>query len=980
MSFLDRFKPQPKWKHADPGVRAASIPDIPDDAEHLVVLQELAREDADLRVRRAAGARLSRVEDVVQLARSERDEELKREYADRLVGIATAPAPTDAGAALALDGLEEQKHFASIAKSSPHGNVRAAALGRVHDAKMLSSVARHATDGQTAADAAARIPDAAELLSIALKTEHKDAGVAALERAVEAGGTEREVRQTLDGVIARARSKSVAKRARAIIQSMDEAEAARRLAHEQWQQRVSKVVTRVESIAAAPVVDGSSAQFDEAEEEWRTVTADGGYELDPATSARFVGLVAKGRGEIDRLAREEAEHRAAAERREALVRSRNALCERVEQARGEGTLSEIDNARTEWTALGALDSSVAGDTELHKRFEAACRRGAERHERREEIQRMAVRLGELSVNAEQLAARADAPEVDWNVLSRDWQTLRSQVEDLDPAVQQRFADAEAVMHGRAEERRAAAERTLKQSVQRIDQLIERAVTRAAAEDLTLREADRIGRDLRNALEAPPMLPRAEQQQVLDRLKEAQGVVAPKVHELREMDEWKRFANAAVQEEMIARAEALRAKFPFDKPEELKPEHLDEAARELHDIQERWKLAADAPRAQAQALWHRYRQAADPVQVKVREFFAVRAGERKANLEIKMALIARAEALADSSDWAKTADELKKLQTEWQAVGSVPRQESRDTWNRFRQACDTFFTRRNADLTERKETWSANLAKKEALCARAEELSTSMNWESAASEMRRMQTDWKGIGPVRRSKSEVIWQRFRTAADTFFDRYKRRDEIELESKQADREALVTEVEALATGATSAEPAAVLEQVRSLRTRWNQSTPVVRQGADPLSARFMDALERLLTGAPEAFKGTELDAAANRERMEKLVVKVEGLSTESADAPDNSGQALAARLREALASNTIGGKAGEEAKWKALAEDVRQAQAAWSRLGPVPGDGGREMTDRFLKACSRFFEVYRRKVPPQTGGGGGGERRNKPVGTR
>ena len=78
-----------------------------------------------------------------------------------------------------------------------------------------------------------------------------------------------------------------------------------------------------------------------------------------------------------------------------------------------------------------------------------------------------------------------------------------------------------------------------------------------------------------------------------------------------MDEWKRFANAAVQEELIARTEALRAKYGFDTPEGVKPEDLEKAARELHEIQERWKQAAEAPRAQAQTLWHRYRQAADP---------------------------------------------------------------------------------------------------------------------------------------------------------------------------------------------------------------------------------------------------------------------------------------------------------------------------------------------------------------------------------
>jgi hypothetical protein len=634
---------------------------------------------------------------------------------------------------------------------------------------------------------------------------------------------------------------------------------------------------------------------------------------------------------------------------------------------------------------------------LRSRFETALRRAAERHEKREEIQRMAVRLGELAERAEQLAGDEHTPQPDWDAVTREWLALRPQVDDLDEAVAQRFIDAETKVKLRSEEKHAAAERTRKQQMQRVDQLVDRATKRATAEDLTLREADRIVRDLRNTIEAPPLdVPRAEQPALLERLRTALQAISPRLHELREMDEWKRFANAAVQEELIAKAEALKAKHPFDKPEELKPEHLEEAARELHEIQERWKQAADAPRAQAQQLWHRYRQAADPVQAHVREFFAHRAEERKGNLDNKMALIERAEALADSSDWVKTAEEFKKLQAEWQAVGPVPRQESRTTWKRFREACDTFFTRRNADLAQRKETWSANLAKKETMCARAEELAASTNWEAAASEMRRLQADWKTVGPVRRNKSEVIWQRFRTAADAFFDRYKRRDQIELEAKQADREALVTALETLATeetqkntgeaqgnteetqntDAVATDKSAVLQEVRNLRTKWNQSTPVVRQGADPLSARFMSALERLITDTPEAFRGTELDVDANRERMQKLIAKVEDFTAaESAAPPSNSSQALADMLREALASNTIGGRSGEEAKWKAMAEDVRQAQSSWSRLGPVPGDAGRELHDRFHKAVNRFFDQYRRKVPQTSG-----DRRSKPVGAR
>ena len=510
-------------------------------------------------------------------------------------------------------------------------------------------------------------------------------------------------------------------------------------------------------------------------------------------------------------------------------------------------------------------------------------------------------------------------------------------------------------------------------MQRIDQLIERVHRRAEAEDLTLKEAEKAARDLRAAIETPLTLPHHEREYLVERLKAALAALAPKLHELREMDEWKRFANAAVQEEMIAQAEALSKKYDLEKPEDM-----EKAARELHEIQERWKTAAEAPKAQAQTLWHRYRQAADPIQAKAREFFAARAVERDANLKLKLALCERAEAVADSTEWIKTADELKKLQAEWQAIGPVPRADTRIVWKRFRDACDRFFTRRNEDLAQRKEVWSANQAKKEALCARVEELANSRDWEKAAAELRRLQAEWKTIGPVRRSKSEALWQRFRAAADHFFERYKRRDEIEIEMRQADREALAQELEALLPqeGAEAAVPPELLDKVRSLRTRWNQSTSAVRAGADPLSMRFVSAMERLLTTYPDAFKGTELDVEASRQRMEKLVSRVEGYVSDVDVRPD-SPQDLAARLREALASNTIGGRGGEESKWRTMADEVRQAQSSFARLVPVPGETGRQLAERFHKACNRFFDQYRRKVPQ---GAGASQRGPRPVGAR
>ena len=974
MSFLDRFKPQPRWRHGDATIRAAAIAEIPDDAESLATLRELAAGDDDVRVRRAAAERLERAADLLPLARAERDEELRRTLLERLVTIAsTADAPADA--ALALEAIEDQRQLATVAKSSPNDTIRSAALSRVHDTRALGSVARHAAHGSTALDAVLRLGDRTELLNVALKTDHKDAGITALERAVESGDATNGLRDTLESVTARARNKSVAKKARGMMQALDEAEAARRVALETWQQRVASLVARVETMA--PQSSQAAAELDGLEAEWAALATEPAFELDSASVARFEAGAGAARAAIVEHQRIEAERRAEDERRAALRANRAAIIERVNALRGDGILEALDRTAEEWATIGSEDQDAAG---MQAAFDAANANARQRHQNRLDLQQTHARLQEIAAEAERLSGEDPLQRDAWNANASEWEQLLPRSEDLDAAVRERFEQAQGRIRQKDEERQAAAARARRQQLQRVEQLIERAQKRSTAEDLTLREADRLGKDLRSAIDAPPDTDREVQHALVERLREAAAVVAPRLHDLREMDEWKRFANAAVQEELIAKAEALRVKYGFDAAEGPKEEDLDKAARELHDIQERWKSVAEAPRAQAQALWHRYRQAADPIQARLREFFSHRNEERKGNLEKKLALIARAEQIADSTDWIKTADELKKLQAEWQQIGPVPRQDTKTTWKQFRDACDRFFTRRNADLAERKETWSANLARKEALCARAEELATSREWDRAAAEIRRLQTEWKTIGPVRRNKSEAVWQRFRAACDTFFDRYKRRDEIELESKQADREQLVAELEALAPAEESsmngADPSSLLEQVRSLRSRWNQSTPVVRHGADPLSARFVSALERTLLTHPDAFKGTELDIEPNRQKMEKLVTRVEGFLAEAAPTAANSSQALADMLREALASNTIGGRAGEESKWRSMAEDVRQAQASWSRLGPVPGETGRALNERFHKAVTKFFDQYRRKVPPQQTSSRGA----KPVGTR
>jgi hypothetical protein len=398
-------------------------------------------------------------------------------------------------------------------------------------------------------------------------------------------------------------------------------------------------------------------------------------------------------------------------------------------------------------------------------------------------------------------------------------------------------------------------------------------------------------------------------------------------------------------------------------EALKTEpNPDTASRRMRELQARWKEVALAPRTQGEATWRRFKAAQEEIYNRSASYFAAQNEERAANLTKKQALTERVEALADSSDWVKTAAQIQSLQAEWKAIGPVSRGQEKAVWERFRAACDRFFTRRHDDLKRRKDEWSANLAKKEALCAQAEALADSTDWNAAAATLKKLQTDWKTIGPVRKAKSDAIWQRFREACDRFFERYKHRDSLELQEKAQARDEVIRELEALLPyeGAPADPPENLYKTIQDARARWQQAPELPRGLQQDLAARYHQALSRLVAAWPTGFAGTDLDPDTTRKRMEKLVARVEELAPDKANAQAQLSPAerLAQQWRDRLASNTMtGGKKAEseDTRWRAAEQEVRNAQAQWARFGPLPADVAAPLNERFQRACRRFYDA-------------------------
>ncbi|HZJ62226.1 MAG TPA: hypothetical protein VFD36_01785, partial [Kofleriaceae bacterium] len=408
MSFLDRFKIQPKHKSADPEVRAASVEELGPGEEDAATLLSLAREDSDARVRRAAIARLQDVGVLAAIAESDPDPAIREELIARLAGVAVSADAEGAGRALAA--LTDQKQIANVAKTSPVDTVRAEAVARLTDVKSLSSVARHAADARAASLATERIQDRAELLNIAAKTDHKDAGVSALERAVAMEPMDREA---LEGLANRTQNKTVAKRARAMVQAMDEAESARRTAIEQHQQRVAGLVSSAEALGASTTTAGAAEQIDQLETDWRDMDGNPAHEVTGADRARFTSAIAAAREMLERERREQAEREARDAELTAARGVKTELCERVEALAGDDALDRLEIARSEWEGL-AQDPDAELHEKLATRFQEACARARSRHENRQESVQTTARLEELSNEAAQLAAQEDSPAYAWD--------------------------------------------------------------------------------------------------------------------------------------------------------------------------------------------------------------------------------------------------------------------------------------------------------------------------------------------------------------------------------------------------------------------------------------------------------------------------------------------------------------------------------------------------------------------------------------
>lgn len=195
---------------------------------------------------------------------------------------------------------------------------------------------------------------------------------------------------------------------------------------------------------------------------------------------------------------------------------------------------------------------------------------------------------------------------------------------------------------------------------------------------------------------------------------------------------------------------------------------DEATEKIKEIQSRWKEVGFTSRKLNSELFARFRKACDAFFEAKSKYSQELKETLQKNLEKKIALCEKAEALGNTEDLRANLEEVVKLQAEWKRIGSVPRKVSDSVWERFQAACNKFFTERKKDLDRRREEQNANLEAKREIIEKIKAIPEDMDRRVALAQVRELQNKWNEIGHVPFSQKDKIFKQYREVCDAFYN--------------------------------------------------------------------------------------------------------------------------------------------------------------------------------------------------------------------
>ncbi|MBN2746827.1 MAG: DUF349 domain-containing protein, partial [Bacteroidales bacterium] len=270
---------------------------------------------------------------------------------------------------------------------------------------------------------------------------------------------------------------------------------------------------------------------------------------------------------------------------------------------------------------------------------------------------------------------------------------------------------------------------------------------------------------------------------------------------------------------------------------------------LQEYHRQWKEIGPVPHDKSEEIWERFKAASEKVNQRRREYYHNLAEEQNNNLILKRELVEKAELISSTeynsiNEWNQKSREMDMLMEEWRKIGPAPKAQNDEIWKTFKGCFSSFFKLKRQYFNTLNEEQNENYNAKLDLCKTAEALQNSDDWNKTTRELKKLQQDWKKIGPVPYKHSEKIWRRFRSACDAFFNNKEAFFKSLKDSEKENLDAKRALIETIKTKEFSADKDAALNEMKDLQKKWLEIGQVPFNLKDKINRDYRHAVDEKL----------------------------------------------------------------------------------------------------------------------------------------
>ena len=269
---------------------------------------------------------------------------------------------------------------------------------------------------------------------------------------------------------------------------------------------------------------------------------------------------------------------------------------------------------------------------------------------------------------------------------------------------------------------------------------------------------------------------------------------------------------------------------------------------LQKYHDEWKEIGPVPQEKRDEIWERFKSTTDKINQIRRDHYAKIEEEQKANYDAKVAICEKMEEIVNEpvnsiNAYQKKSNEVNELFKLWKQVGPIHKKQSDEIWNRFKGSMNSFFDSKKEFFSKLKVQQMENYNKKLQICVEVENLVDSTEWKKTTDYIKKLQEEWKNIGPVPKRHSDKIWKRFRTACDAFFKNksehfssIKGKEDDNLKAKQQ----VIENIKAYELKKDRNEN---MEAIRGFQREWMSIGHVPMKMKDALQKEYRDLIDGL-----------------------------------------------------------------------------------------------------------------------------------------